>query len=281
MVEEILAAFPDASVHSGYVRIRCPYHKDGQERKPSMSILLEQRSNAPAGFCHCFACGKKVMLNELLEYIGQKPVADLVQPSAQPRKDIVLTTNQPVYKPTMPYRKSVYLERRGITPEVQEKFRIYEKDGIVYMPVFDRQGRYLYANGRSTKTKQFYIEPGAVKTLWGLEEIDFARPVAVCESQIDALSLWVIGLQAVATLGADNVACLSVLKKCTSTIVLAFDPDEAGRRATERAKNMFGSYRCMYIDLPEGVDINQALQDIKDLDKYKAFLQKCTKRFRT
>ena len=281
MVDEILAIFPDASVHSGYVRIRCPYHKDGKERKPSMSILLEPRSTAPAGFCHCFACGKKVMFNQLLKDIGQNPLADQAQPVALQRKDIALTTNPPVYKPSLPYRKSAYLEKRGITAQVQEKFKIYEKDGIVYMPVFNRDGRYLYANGRSTKTKQFYVEPGATKTLWGIEEIDFARPVAVCESQIDALSLWVIGLQAVATLGADNVACLSVLKKCTSTILLAFDPDDAGRRATERARKMFGDYRCMYLDLPEGVDVNQALQDIIDLDKYKAFMRKCTKKFRT
>lgn len=44
-----------------YYSIFCPFHKDGQERKPSCGILMhEQYRNGqhyPAGFCHCFTCG--------------------------------------------------------------------------------------------------------------------------------------------------------------------------------------------------------------------------------
>lgn len=44
-----------------YYSIFCPFHKQGQERKPSCGVLLhDQMRNGrhyPAGFCHCFTCG--------------------------------------------------------------------------------------------------------------------------------------------------------------------------------------------------------------------------------
>lgn len=285
MVEEILAAFPDARIHSGYAQIRCPYHADGHEKKPSMSILLQPRATSTgvleAGFCHCFACGKVVYINELLKFIGREPIADTSDTTAPTRKEINLTTTPPVYKPSLPFRFSTYLANRGISKETQEKFRIYEKDKKVYMPVFDRDGKYLYVNARSTEGKQFYVEGGAVKTLWGIEEIDFSKPIAICESQIDALSFWEIGFQAVATLGADNIGALKLLQKASSTILLAFDPDDAGRRARDNASKMLGYFRCYWLDLPQGIDVNQALQDIKDKVKFKDFMYKCMKRIRT
>lgn len=279
MVEEILSAFPDARIHSGYAQIRCPYHADGKEKKPSMSILLQSHNGLEAGFCHCFACGKKTNIKQLFIDIGQETLPDNAFTPEQPRKDVRLTTTTPTNKVSMPFRFSKYLEGRGIGAEVQEKFKIYEKDKKVYMPVFDRKGNYLYANSRSTESKRFYVEGGAIKTLWGIEEIDFSRAVAVCESQIDALSFWEVGMQAVATLGADNVGSLSVLKKCTSTILLAFDPDNAGRRARDWAATMLGKWRCKWLDLPEGVDVNQALQDIKDHKVFREFMIKCTRNF--
>lgn len=44
-----------------WMQIRCPFHGDGHERKPSCGVLLEdQYRNGDmwhAGSCHCFACG--------------------------------------------------------------------------------------------------------------------------------------------------------------------------------------------------------------------------------
>ena len=279
MVDTILSYFPDAKVHGGYIRIRCPYHKDGNERRASMSILTEDRNNAPRGLCHCFACGKKVMINDLLKFIGAEPLPDFAASRQPHRERVSLTTTPLLYKQQVPFRFSEYLAGRGISRETQERFKIYEKDKKVHMPIFSREGVYLYDNARSTVGKRFFIEANANKSLWGLEEIDMTRPIAVCESQIDALSLWEVGVQAVATLGADNIYSLNAIKKCTGIIILAFDPDEAGLRARERAAKMLGAFRCRYIDLPEGIDINQALQDIKDKNKFKNFLNKCTKKF--
>lgn len=281
MVNEILRVFPEARVGSGYVRIRCPYHKDGKERRPSMSILLEDRGSMTAGTCHCFACGIVVPLEELFEKVGAT-YAKTIEIHRQPQpKSITLSTTQVMYKPSVPFRFSEYLSSRGIGENVQERFRVYEKDKKVYMPVFDRDGRYLFFVSRSIEGKYYYVEEGAVKTLYGIEEIDMSKPIVVAEGQIDAMTFWELGMQAVATLGADNVSALSAIKNATSIIILAFDNDMAGLRAREKAADMLGRFRCRYVDFPEGVDINEMYMHIRNKDRLIELIKKNTKEFRT
>ncbi len=274
MVNTILRVFPDAQVHSGYIRIRCPYHKEGKERRPSMSILLEDRGSMSAGTCHCFACGKVVSLEELFQFVGSDYVKTLEIPEKSKPAKVELRTQPLLFKPQIPFRFSEYLYSRGIGKEVQERFRIYEKDGMVYMPVFSRDARYLYYNARETERKRFYIEKGGEKTLWGIEEIDFSKPIVICEAQIDALSLWEAGFQAVATLGADNISAVELIKSSTSIFIIAFDNDEAGNKHADRLREMLGKFRTRRLELPRGIDVNQALQDIGDIDKFRHFIQK-------
>jgi len=281
MVKDILAVFPDARVSSGYVRIRCPYHKDGKEKRPSMSILLEDRGSMTAGTCHCFACGKVVSISELFDFLGVEHNFDPAISRQIKPKVVTLTTTQTLYKPQLPFRFSPYLAQRGIGEEVQKRFKIYEKDNRVYMPVFDRDGKYLYVNSRCTDRKQFYVEGGAVKTLWGIEEIDFSRPIVVCEGQVDAMSFWELGMQAVATLGVGNIRALNAIKTATNIIILAFDGDEAGRQATKRAAKLLGSFRCRYIEFPEGKDINDLLVEMKNKEKVLKYVRENIHELRT
>lgn len=279
MVNKILSIFPDARVSSGYIRIRCPYHKDGKEKRPSMSILLEDRGSMTAGTCHCFACGTVVTLEELFEKVGATydkttEIARQLQP-----RTISLSTTHSIYKPSVPFRFSEYLFSRGIGEKVQERFRVYEKGKMVHMPVFDRDGKYLFFISRSTEGKYYYVEEGSVKTLYGIEEIDMSKPIVVVEGQIDAMTFWELGMQSVATLGADNISALSAIKEATSIIILAFDNDPAGLKAREKAADMLGRFRCRYIDFPEGVDINEMYMELKNKDKLIELVKKNTKNF--
>lgn len=281
MVKDILSVFPDGKFSSGYVRVRCPYHKGGKERRPSMSILLEDRGSMTAGTCHCFACGTVVTLEELYEKVGATYDVT-IETHRQPKpKAVSLTTTQSTYKPSLPFRFSEYLFSRGIGEEVQERFRVYEKDKMIHMPVFDRDGKYLFVNSRSTEGKYYYVEEGSVKTLYGLEEINMSKPIVVVEGQIDAMTFWELGMQAVATLGADNVTSLTAIKKSTSIIILAFDNDMAGLKARERAADMLGRFRCKYIDFPEGVDINEMHMKLKNKDRLIELVMENTKELRT
>jgi hypothetical protein len=281
LLKVVMSVFPDGRVSSGYVRVRCPYHKGGKEKRPSMSILLEQRGSMSAGTCHCFACGKVVTINELLEKVGANPIDTTAIQSQQVNKPVTLSTDTAMYKPQLPYRFSSYLAGRGIGERVQKLFKVYEKDKKVYMPIFNRQGKYMYVNARSTEGKRFYIEPGAEKTLWGIEEIDLSRPIVVCEAQIDAMSFWEVGMQAVATLGTGNIKALNEIKGATSIIILAYDNDESGRSATEKAAELLGRFRCKYVQFTEEEDINNVLVRLKDKEKVLEYITENTKNMKS
>lgn len=45
------------------IQVSCPYHKGGQERKPSMGIHKDN------GICHCFTCGETHELHEMISFV--------------------------------------------------------------------------------------------------------------------------------------------------------------------------------------------------------------------
>lgn len=53
-----------------YYSIYCPFHNDGNERKPSFGVLLKEQikggHNYPEGFAHCFACGYAKSLPDMI-----------------------------------------------------------------------------------------------------------------------------------------------------------------------------------------------------------------------
>lgn len=61
--------------------IHCPFHKDGQERKPSCGVLLRDqyrnRQRWQAGTFHCFTCGTVKTFREGVLYILQTYCKDL------------------------------------------------------------------------------------------------------------------------------------------------------------------------------------------------------------
>lgn len=277
--EEVKALFPSAEIDAlgGAAKICCPYHN---ENTPSFIILLKDKGNLKAGFCKCFGCGKATNFKNLCKDLGytleENPISRAMQIKEQlkknaansasaVRKPVILDTK--LLKTDVPYKFSPYLLSRGIGEAIQKKFRVFEKENEVYMPVFAEDGHYLYYNARSTKEKAFFIEPGAEKSLAYLEEIDFSKPIAICESQTDALSLWQMGMQAVATLGASNIVALSPLLKSTSIFILAYDSDEAGIKATLLARKALGPYRCKQLNWDGAFkDVNEALQKLGEVD---------------
>lgn len=261
MQEEIEAVFGRAYRGHGYIRIRCPYHSGGHEKNPSMSILTQPKNGFQEGFCKCFTCGWVGTIEQLFKDAGYQYKRN--QKHEVP-KAVVLQTKKAATKAEMVYRFSPYLAKRRISSEVQSKFKTYEEGGKVHLPVFDRKGKYLFKISRSLENKQYFVEEGAQKTPACIEEIDFNKPVYVVESQINAYSLFELGLQAVATLGATSTAILKDALKQAPHIVLAFDPDEAGMLATDKCLQMFGPHRAAYLELPEGKDINDILCDMLD-----------------
>lgn len=60
-------------VINSYYSIYCPFHNDGNERKPSFGVLLKEEirngQKYPEGWCHCFTCGYVHSLPEMISDI--------------------------------------------------------------------------------------------------------------------------------------------------------------------------------------------------------------------
>ena len=167
----------------------CPFHKEGQERKPSMGILKSD------GTCHCFACGWVGSLQEMISncfgyndygmFGGKWLIRNFLTLQIENRKDIDLDVDrkQTIIKNTEyvseeeldSYRWThPYWAKRGITDErVIELFDLgYDKKTeCITMPVRDIKGNCLFVARRSVQTKFFNYPQGVEKPLYGLYEL--------------------------------------------------------------------------------------------------------------
>lgn len=266
----LLQAISDTSDN---VMIACPYHKGGQERRPSMGVRKSD------GLCHCFACDKIVTLPEMISYCFAKDetgffgwtwlLKNFATFSVEERKDVKVdysrntvaignrskgnvlgtdNTAQPTFvseEELDKYRYThPYWEKRKITDErLLELFDLgYDKDTqCITMPVRDVQGNCLFVARRSVHTKFFNYPRGVEKPLYGLYELrqqhPFPTEIIVCESMIDALTAWQYGKYAVALNGLGTQLQFKQLRELPCReLILATDADEAGMGARTRIR---------------------------------------------
>ena len=274
------------------VMVCCPYHKDGQERRPSAGIRKSD------GKFHCLACGKTVELDEMIAncFGYEDPVWGyrwLVQNFSavriEERKPLTfnLTRINATPAPTAPvftsdeeldgYRYThPYMYKRGLTDAIIRVFDIgYDKatDSITF-PVRDWSednfGKCLFVARRQVQTKRFDIPKDIDKPLYGLYEVwkrlkeersnesrlasDHIDKIYVCEGLFDCLRLWCNGKYAVAMFGClFSEHQLEQLKALpTRHLVLALDNDKAGIHATERLRRRIKTKIMTQVVLPEG-----------------------------
>jgi len=174
------------------IQIQCPYHSDGQEKKPSAGIRKSD------GLFHCFACQETHSLPELVSYCFGKNdegafgwqwlLKNFLTISIEERNfelDFVRTrgNNKSIegdkrfvseeeldkYRWTHPY-----WAKRGITEDwVIELFDLgYDREKqMITMPVRDEKGRCEFVAKRSVNIKFFQYPEGVSKPLYGLYEL--------------------------------------------------------------------------------------------------------------
>ena len=52
-----------------YLRVTCPYHKDGKENNASCSIYTSYEGDIEPGYLHCFTCGASGPLYKTVAYV--------------------------------------------------------------------------------------------------------------------------------------------------------------------------------------------------------------------
>lgn len=263
----------------------CPYHKDGQERRPSAGIKKSD------GTFHCFACEETHSLPEVISFcLGRhddtlgKAGWDwlmrnfVIGAVGQSRPDIPIDIGRTAERKEINYvPESIldtyryyhdYMWKRKLTPEVVELFDVgYDAETeCLTFPVRDITGGTLFVARRSVKTKFFNYPAGVEKPLYGLYELSRVQPypqtVYICESMLDALAVWVYGGYAVALNGLGNDLQFRQLNSMPCReFILATDMDERGMKARERLKRNIHGKIIKAAILPEGA------KDMNDLTK--------------
>ena len=269
-----------------YMQIYCPFHNDGKERKPSCGILLVDEFRGgkkyPQGFTHCFTCGyahnieqtitdllkqqdiqqsgidwlvenipgferiedsDDLIPSELMGSVMSKYAADYVKSLTSSKQTYVSEEELARYRFTVPY-----MYERKLTDEIIVKYDIG----------FD-------ACRRAISTKFFSYPEGVVKPVYGLYELPKGcKSVVVCESCFNALTSVRYGRPAIALLGTGNSYQIQQLKELgVNEFILAFDPDEAGKRATAKLKKALHSIAIVWSfeGIPEGKDLNDLTEE--------------------
>lgn len=280
------------------VQTNCPFHKNGQERKPSFGV------NGEIDKCHCFSCGWAGTIEEMIsELYGYQDEGKFGKRWLIKRFNTVEIETRPNIMEGFNVRRGVtfnhgknfanaetdrqidgtgsgiteeeldkyryihpYMYERGLTDEIIKRFDIgYDRERKeITFPVRDIEGRCVFVAGRSVKSKFFRLPKGMDKPIYqGYRFFYGSYKVAyITESFLNCLTCWKYDKPAMAMIGTGNQKQYEILNKLpVREYILAFDPDEAGRKATERfRKNVHGKI-IKELVYPDNRDINDLQEE--------------------
>lgn len=157
---------------------------------------------------------------------------------------------------------------RGISGTTVRDFKIAEQArGNAIYAVFPylRDGEYVNGKYRNIADKKdMRQEGGAEPCLFGWHLIDpKARKVAICEGELDAMTLHQVGIPALSVnAGAGNHQWIDndwERLDRFSEIYLCYDNDDAGQKGAREVANRLGAERCRIVYFGEHKDANDAL----------------------
>lgn len=199
-----------------HIQVNCPFHKGGQESKPSCGITTNDIKQGdrivPAGTVHCFACGQTCSLEEMISFCFGKNDFGVfgmewlrknfltVEYEERPEILLNLSRNKQTTKESIQYVSEEELDKyrythpyaykRKLTDEIIEMFDVGYDDNFVLknsnggeshlrcitFPVRDITGGTLFVARRSVDTKFFNYPAGVDKPIYGVYELSKIEP---------------------------------------------------------------------------------------------------------
>ena len=272
--------------------VTCPMHKSGFERHPSCQVFSDPDDEyTEYGKVHCFTCGYVASLPQfvsdcfdesdiqfgeewLLErfetaFISQVRYLPEIKIDNKPSKVKSLISEVDLTQYNYYHE---YMWKRKLTKEIVDRFEVgYDiKQNMLIFPVRDDKGNLLFVTGRSVSTKRFMIPENIEKPVYLLYYIkqNNIQRVAVCESQINCLYMWSLGIPSVALFGTGTPYQYNLLNKSGIRVFdLYLDGDEAGRKGIQRFKQNIRSDVIVNVhQLPDFKDVNDlSLEEINNL----------------
>ena len=263
-------------------RVTCPIHSGGHERTPSCFILLEDKDNVPAGTVKCFGCGYKTnfirFVADCLEINYRKASEWILSVSKYSLLELTRLLNNislNSYIKDMHVDNQVtpselrqydyihkYMYKRKLTDNIIEKFEVgYDpKVDAITFPVYV-DGICRFVCKRYVKFKRFDMPKDITKPVYGLDYLT-GEDVYICESVINALTLWTWGYQAVALFGTGTEHQVEILKGIQQRrFILCLDGDNAGKAGTKKLLKELNNKIITYKVLPSGKDINDLTKE--------------------
>lgn len=260
--------------------VTCPFHKHGEERKPSCGV-----NNEPVDgkiWVHCFTCGYKGTLETFISNVlgvqddGTEGVNWILQNfdvtftrklnvfiGGRQRGKCQESFNQFVEEALLQQYRYYhpYMYKRGLTNEIIDKYDIgYDKiSNSITFPIRDINGRTLFIAKRSVVGKMFVLPSARNKPLYGVYELDYSKPdIFICESFFNALTLAKWGYNAIALMGTGSNYQYELINKLPfRTIYLCLDGDNAGRSGARKLCQHIIPGKIVYeYMMPDGKDVN-------------------------
>lgn len=276
------------------VQCPCPFHKNGQERKASFGV--NGNLNKCHCFTCGWSGGIDDMISELFGFVDSKYgkrwlIKRFNTIEIESRPNILEGFNVSSRKIDGSYNNICnklrnnksnmdntgyiseqeldkyryihpYMYSRGLTDEIIERFDVgYDKDReAITFPIRNIRGDCVFVATRSIKTKFFGLPQGIDKPIYQGYRFTMGcyKTAYITESFLNCLTCWKYGKPAMAMIGTGNKKQYEILEKLpVREYILCFDPDEAGRKATQRFKqNVKGKIIKEIIYEEEGKDIN-------------------------
>lgn len=285
------------------IMTNCPFHKGGQERKPSFGISRVDMK------CHCFTCGWAGQLDEMISNVfghddsgdfGRKWLSrNFLTVAVETRKPLEINISrgaQHIQKAAPGFTEAEldgyryfhpYMYKRGLTDEIIEQFDIGYDDHYVFkdnfgnvkgvlqcltFPVYEVDGTPAFIGRRGVNTKFFHYPEEAQKPVYLADRFVSGqyKEAVICESFLNALTCWKYGKPAMALIGTGTEYQYKILRELpVRKYVLGFDPDEAGQKATDKFRRaMQGKKVLTYLDIPKDKDINDLQEEFLSLPEY-------------
>lgn len=275
------------------IQTTCPFHKAGQERKPSFGV------NGELNKCHCFACGWsggiEDMISQLYGYqdngkygkrwlikhfnsveIETRPnLMEVLNRSSNNNSNITNNKHSGKYIPESlldSYRYiHPYMYKRGLTDEIIEEFDIgYDKSrNCLTFPILDLDGNCVFVATRNVSNKFFTLPKNSEKPIYQAYRFTSGKykEAWIVESFLNCLTLWKYGIPAMALIGTGNKHQYDILSKLpVRSYVLAFDPDNAGYKAAQRFRRNVKNKLIKEVVYKDDRDINDLQEEVKSLE---------------
>lgn len=275
------------------IQTTCPFHKDGQERKPSFGV------NGDLNKCHCFACGWsggiEDMISQLYGYqdrgkygknwlvkhfnsveVETRPnLMEVLNGNSNNNSSIVDSKHNNEYIPESlldSYRYiHPYMYKRGLTDEIIEEFDIgYDKSrNCLTFPILDLDGNCVFVATRNVSNKFFILPKDLEKPIYQAYRFTSGKykEAWIVESFLNCLTLWKYGIPSMALIGTGNKHQYDILSKLpVRSYVLAFDPDDAGYKATQRFRRNVKNKLIKEVVYKDDRDINDLQEEVKSLE---------------